>query len=126
MSRLTQRMIRVGLAVLLSACAATPAQAPGAISATNVTAGASPARGLAYARSACAACHADEMGQTHSPHPEAPPFEVIANLPGMTPTALNAWLHSSHPSMPSLIVDPDDRDDVAAYLNSLKHDAGRG
>lgn len=126
MSRLMQRIIHVGLAVLVSACAGTPIQAPGATSPPDMIAGASPARGLAYARSACAACHAVETGQTHSPHLEAPPFEFIANLPGMTPTALNAWLHSPHPSMPSLIVAPEDRDDLAAYLNSLKHNVGRG
>ncbi|MEQ1811103.1 MAG: c-type cytochrome [Terricaulis sp.] len=120
-----QRMMLVGLAFLVSACVGTPVQAPGATSPPDMTAGASPARGLAYVQSVCAACHAVETGQTSSPNPEAPPFEVIANLPGMTSTALNAWLHSPHPSMPNLIVAPDDRDDVAAYLNSLKHGAGR-
>ncbi len=126
MSRSMQRVMLVGLAFLVSACVGTPVQAPGATSTPDKTAGASPARGLAYAQRVCAACHAVETGQTSSPNPQAPPFEVIANLPGMTPTALNAWLHSPHPSMPNLIVAPDDRGDVAAYLNSLKHGAGRG
>lgn len=116
----------VGLALLASACVGTEAQAPPAPSPPDVSASASPARGLAYAQSECAACHAVESGQTSSPNPHAPPFEVIANLPGMTPTALNAWLHSPHPSMPNIIVAPSDRDDVAAYLNSLKRGAGRG
>lgn len=126
MSRSMQRIMLIGLAFLVSACVGTPAQAPAATSAPEMTAGASPARGLAYSQSVCAACHAVETGQTRSPNPQAPPFEVIANLPGMTPTALNAWLHSPHPSMPNVIVTPDDRDDVAAYLNSLKYGAGRG
>jgi cytochrome c len=121
-----QRMMHVGMAFLVSACVGTPVQAPGATSPPDMTAGPSPARGLAYVQSVCAACHAVETGQTSSPNPDAPPFEVIANLPGMTPTALNAWLHSPHPSMPNMIVAPDDRGDVAAYLNSLKHGAGRG
>ncbi|WP_395648007.1 c-type cytochrome [Terricaulis sp.] len=104
----------------------TPVQTPGATSPPDMAAEASPARGLVYAQSVCASCHAVETGQTSSPNPQAPPFEVIANLPGMTPAALNVWLHSPHPSMPNMIVAPDDRDDVAAYLNSLKHGAGRG
>ncbi len=126
MSRSMRRMMLVGLAFVVSACVGTPVQAPGATSPPDTTDGASPARGLAYAQSACAACHAVETGQTSSPNPQAPPFEVIANLPGMTPTALNAWLHSPHPSMPNVIVAPDDRGDVAAYLNSLKYGARRG
>lgn len=118
-------MMLAGLALLLSACMATQPPAP-APAPPVVTDGASPSRGLAYAQSACASCHAVEAGQTTSPNPEAPPFEVIANLPGMTPTALNAWLHSPHPSMPNLIVAPNDRGDVAAYFESLRRGAGRG
>jgi hypothetical protein len=55
----------------------------------------------------------------------APSFTAIANLPGMTETALNAWLHSAHPTMPNLIVAPEDRADLYAYLESLKRGAGR-
>jgi len=83
-------------------------------------------RGLAYAQVACATCHAVTATDPHSPNPEAPPFVVIANLPGMTPTALNAWLHSSHPSMPNLIVAPSDRSDLAAYLQSLRQGRSTG
>jgi mono/diheme cytochrome c family protein len=87
---------------------------------------ASPSRGLDYARQVCADCHAVEQGQDQSPNPNAPPFELIANTPGMTATALNAWLHTPHPSMPNLVVDPSSRDDINAYLQSLKRGSGRG
>lgn len=126
MPRSMRGLTFVGLALLASACVGTQAQAPAASPPPDMAASASPARGLAYAQDVCAACHAVEAGQTNSPNPQAPPFEVIANLPGMTPIALNAWLHSPHPSMPNIIVAPADRDDVAAYLNSLKRGAGRG
>lgn len=86
----------------------------------------SAARGLAYAQRVCAACHAVTAGEDVSPNPNAPSFEAIANLPGMTPTALNAWLHAPHPTMPSLVVSPSDRADVAAYLQSLKRGANQG
>lgn len=121
MSRSMRQAILAGLTFLVSACAGAPVQT----SPSEMTTGASPARGLAYARNACAACHAVDSGQTNSPNREAPPFEVIANMPGMTPTALNAWLHSPHLSMPNMMVAPNDRDDVAAYLNSLKRGATR-
>jgi mono/diheme cytochrome c family protein len=82
----------------------------------------SAARGLAYAKEACVSCHAVTAGEGHSPELGAPTFEAIANTPGMTGIALNAWLHSSHPTMPNLIVDPDRIDDLAAYLRTLKHE----
>ena len=126
MPRSMRRLALVGLILIVSACGGTQPLAPVTPPAPDTTASASPARGLAYAQSVCATCHAVEAGRTNSPNPQAPPFEVIANLPGMTPTALNAWLHSPHPSMPNIIVTPSDRDDIAAYFNSLRRGAGRG
>lgn len=55
-----------------------------------------------------------------SPYPAAPTFEAIANTPGMTRIALGAWMQSSHPSMPQLIVESDTLDDVHAYMATLK------
>jgi hypothetical protein len=39
----------------------------------------------------------------------------------MTRIALNVWLHTSHPSMPQLIIDPERIDDLAAYLATLRN-----
>lgn len=47
-------------------------------------------------------------------------FEVIANTPGMTAIALNVWLTSSHRNMPHLILSAQERDDVIAYITSLR------
>lgn len=80
----------------------------------------SPARGLVYVRDRCAECHAVEAATKQSPVRAAPSFVTIANVPGMTPMALTAWLHSSHKSMPNLIVHGDDLGDVIAYIRSLK------
>lgn len=79
------------------------------------------ALGRAYAERTCAACHAVGVREMRSPDPRARPFDAIANTPGMTRTALNAWLHSSHTNMPNLIVEPEDVDDLYAYLFTLKH-----
>jgi len=77
--------------------------------------------GHVYANKACAACHAVAADQTRSPDPKAPTFEAIANTPGMTPMALNVWLHSSlHRSMPYVRVDPDQLEVLSEYLYSLK------
>jgi mono/diheme cytochrome c family protein len=78
------------------------------------------ARGLAYAQETCAPCHAVGGSQRLSPNPKAHSFDAIANTPGMTATALNAWLHTSHPTMPNFILDPNRIDDLSAYIATLK------
>ena len=50
----------------------------------------------------------------------APDFQTIANTPGMTATALRAFLQTPHPKMPNLILTPDQSADVIAFLLSLR------
>ena len=73
-----------------------------------------------YARAHCAECHAVEAAADFSPDLSAPPFANVANTPGMTERALAVWLQTSHPTMPNLIIPPADRDNVIAYIMSLK------
>ena len=103
------------LALVLSACTATHQSStiPAADAGNS-------ALGYAYAEQNCASCHAIGDADMHSPDPYARSFNAIANTPGLTPTALNAWLNSSHTNMPDLIVDPDSIDDLHAYLSTLK------
>jgi mono/diheme cytochrome c family protein len=78
-----------------------------------------PGAGAAYAKQVCAKCHAiDRTGI--SPEPSAPPFRDVANTPGMTATALSVWLTTSHPTMPNIVVERDDLDNVIAFILSLK------
>lgn len=79
----------------------------------------SPSLGLDYARTDCAGCHGVERGDATSPHPFARPFQEVAETPGMTGMALHAWLTTSHPTMPNLIIEPEDMRDVVAYILSL-------
>jgi mono/diheme cytochrome c family protein len=78
-----------------------------------------PGAGAAYAQQVCAKCHAIDQTGT-SPEPTAPPFKDVANTPGMTGTALRVWLSTSHPTMPNIIVEPTDMDNVIAFIVSLK------
>lgn len=80
------------------------------------------ALGLAYAQQTCAACHAISAGDMRSPDARARPFDAIANTPGITRTALNAWLHSSHTNMPDFIVDAESSEDLHAYLMTLRRE----
>lgn len=78
------------------------------------------ARGQAYAMQNCAACHAVEAYQEVSPNPAAPAFAEAARMPGMNRRALAVWLNTSHPTMPNLILAPDQVDDLSAYIATLE------
>ena len=69
-----------------------------------------PQKGAAYAREHCVECHSiGGEEQLLSPLPKAPTFKAVANSPGMTATALIVWFRTPHPSMPNLIIDPQDQ-----------------
>ena len=76
--------------------------------------------GLILANRVCSQCHMVEVGESSSPNAAAPRFEDIANTPGMTATAISAVLHTSHSTMPNVILDSDQTGDIVAYLLSLK------
>jgi mono/diheme cytochrome c family protein len=76
--------------------------------------------GREIAQTICVACHVVAKGQLVSPNSEAPPFPVLASTPGMTTVALTAALLTSHQRMPNIILQPDERRDVIAYILSLK------
>jgi cytochrome c len=79
-----------------------------------------PGRGLELARQLCAQCHAVETRQARSPNDNAPRFEAVAAIPGMTAMALSVALNTSHRSMPNIVLAGDDRSDIIAYILSLK------
>lgn len=76
--------------------------------------------GFTFAKQNCAECHAVKEGEGKSPNPKAPPFTIVAGMPSMTGRALAVWLQSSHPTMPNFILPEKDRDNVIAYILSLK------
>jgi mono/diheme cytochrome c family protein len=78
------------------------------------------AAGKAYATEVCAACHAVLAGELMSPLLEAPAFQEVADIPGMTEMALAVWLQTSHPTMPNIVLEQDDMRNVIAYIRSLK------
>lgn len=77
-------------------------------------------RGHTYAAKICAECHGIEADDGGSPNFTAPPFNAIANTPGMSARALVVWLQNPHPTMPSLVLPVDDMHDVIAYILTLK------
>ncbi len=77
--------------------------------------------GREFAREVCATCHAVEGGDATSPHSAAPTFRAIAEVPGMTATAITVILRTPHRQMPDLILTPEEVRDVAAYILTLKN-----
>jgi mono/diheme cytochrome c family protein len=78
-------------------------------------------RGLTFVRANCAQCHSiDKVSE--SPLPIAPPFRTlglkypIENLQ----RPLSEGIIASHPTMPQFRLDPDQVNDVIAYLRSLQ------
>jgi mono/diheme cytochrome c family protein len=82
-------------------------------------------RGIAYAQKTCAGCHAILFEDLASPNPASPPFKVVADTPGMTRTALSVFFQTPHPTMPNLLVEGDDADDLIAYILSLKGEGAK-
>jgi mono/diheme cytochrome c family protein len=76
--------------------------------------------GRQIAQTICSACHVVSRGQSVLPNSEAPPFPKLADTPGMTSIALSVALQTSHRLMPNIILEPDERRDVIAFILSLK------
>jgi len=79
----------------------------------------SPARGETLAREVCAACHAVARGEV-SPDPEAAAFADVADLVSTTRQSLFVFLNTTHPTMPNLILEREESDDLIAYILSLR------
>jgi mono/diheme cytochrome c family protein len=79
-------------------------------------------KGLELARAICAPCHAVERGNLRSINPSATAFSDLATWPAMSELALRAALQSAHQRMPDIVLTRTDRDDIVAYIVSLKED----
>jgi mono/diheme cytochrome c family protein len=106
--------MRTALASLSMLLAA--ASAAGAADADDVR------RGRDLARQICADCHAVRPAEVNSPNRNAPSFEDIAGVSGISPIALKVALRSSHREMPNLILNEDELDRIIAYILSLPGD----
>ena len=75
--------------------------------------------GESLAREVCDECHAVEQGSLRSPNPDAPAFQELADTPGMNPMTIRVWLQSPHRTMPLLVLDEAEIDDISTYIMSL-------
>jgi cytochrome c len=77
------------------------------------------AAGFRLAAAWCKDCHSIEAATAGSS--DGPPdFTGIANRHATTALSLRVFLQTSHPSMPNLILNPDETDSLVNYILSLK------
>jgi mono/diheme cytochrome c family protein len=68
----------------------------------------------------CAACHVVAPAQTSTTTDQAPPFPVIAKMPGFDAAKIALFLLDPHPKMPNLGLSRKEAADLAAYIATLK------
>lgn len=78
-------------------------------------------QGLALAQQHCAACHGISANQS-SPNPESPPFEDIANRPGLNRITLGRYLRDAHnyPEAMDFKLTRGQADGLATYIVTLR------
>ena len=78
-------------------------------------------RGRDFAFDNCRPCHVVGPDQRSTIRFSiAPDFQTVANMPSTTSLSLTVWLTNPHPTMPSLILSPQEASDVIAYIQSLR------
>lgn len=77
------------------------------------------AAGLRLADAWCKDCHSIEAA-TAGASSGPPDFTAIANRHATTPLSLKVFLQTSHPSMPNIVLKPDESDSLVNYIMSLK------
>lgn len=78
-------------------------------------------RGLTFAEANCARCHA--IGKVgNSPFKEAPPFRTLHERYAIEDLAepLAEGIRTGHPSMPEWVLEPDQIDNLIAYLKRIQ------
>lgn len=79
--------------------------------------------GVVLARTWCAACHAVDRYGAGSSFATPPPFSGIAHDPKMSPDVIRRQLSTSHTLMPKMALSERDKNDLIAYILTLRHSA---
>jgi mono/diheme cytochrome c family protein len=77
-------------------------------------------RGQEVAERWCSQCHLVPGRPTRSEHAKAPSFVELAADPEKNPRYLAQFLDSIHPPMPTYRLFPEEKQDLLAYLASLR------
>jgi mono/diheme cytochrome c family protein len=81
---------------------------------------ADPSLGRRLAETTCSTCHQiDADSANPEPRSGAPSFVAISRMASMTELAIKVFLQTSHPTMPNIILTPDEIDSLATYIKGL-------
>jgi len=111
--------LQISIAVVLALAAMLLVRLHNAAGVTLASDSASAGHRLAEAW--CKDCHAIEAA-TAGTKSGPPDFAAVANRPSTTALSLKVFFQTSHRKMPNLIVTPDQADDLANYILSLRRD----
>ncbi len=115
MSRLAAMVMRTRPAVLLPLTLGATLAALQTLDAQNLRGSVEAGRRLASQW--CSGCHSIEPKTVGI---FAADFAEIAKLPSTTALSLKVFLQTSHRNMPNFILQPDEANDIVAYILSLK------
>ena len=73
-----------------------------------------------FAMQVCSECHWVSDEQMVIPENEAPSFFQVAEDPAITPISLRVFFGTPHQNMPGIMLSDPERDDVIAYILSLR------
>ena len=79
-----------------------------------------PMAGRRLAENVCSACHAIGPGEASTTDVGAPASADLASEPQVTALSLRVFLQTHHERMPDLRLDPEETDNVIAYILSLE------
>ena len=77
-------------------------------------------RGKKIAERFCSVCHETGAGDSRRNADRPASFQEIADTPGMGEIALNVFFRTPHKERPNLSITGDVRDNLIAYITSLK------
>ena len=78
------------------------------------------AAGHMLAEQWCAECHIVTADQPRARSASAPSFFAIADNPSVTEGGLRAFLATPHQTMPNIVLDRQQTDEIIAYILSLR------
>lgn len=78
------------------------------------------AAGREIAIKECSGCHSLSARERALQLFDAPGFDEVAANPQTTAISLRAFLQSSHPTMPNFVLTEPERDNIIAYILSLR------
>ncbi|MBR0963006.1 cytochrome c [Bradyrhizobium diazoefficiens] len=113
--------IRAGVAVPIALSGLLFVSAVHTATGASRTAERAAAEGHRLAQAWCQNCHAVEPGMSGW-FDRGPSFQAIAEREGTTALSLKVFWRTSHPTMPNLVISPEQAEALSSYILSLKGD----